>query len=209
MSAKMNVNVIDGQTTNLNGNEIYEQTEKQEKLEKKLSKSEKSVKKYQWMILRLLVILAVIWLLFFVVIGLTHMPSGDMYPRIDAGDMVLFYRLDKDVKAQDVIAISKKTPDSDKKETYILRVVAVSGDTVDITEAGALSINGNYVAESNIFFDTAPYEGYTQFPLTLQDGECFVLADYRNGGSDSRYFGPVDKSEILGTVITIFRRNGL
>ncbi|MBQ6207780.1 MAG: S26 family signal peptidase, partial [Oscillospiraceae bacterium] len=35
------------------------------------------------------------------------------------------------------------------------------------------------------------------------------LADSRNGGSDSRYFGPVRRDEILGTVITILRRNNL
>ena len=47
------------------------------------------------------------------------------------------------------------------------------------------------------------------FPLTLEEGECFVLADSRNGGTDSRVFGPVSKSEIEGTVITIVRRNDL
>ena len=31
----------------------------------------------------------------------------------------------------------------------------------------------------------------------------------RVGGNDSRWFGPVNKREILGTVITVVRRNNL
>ena len=63
--------------------------------------------------------------------------------------------------------------------------------------------------EYNIFYDTYPYEGYTEFPLTLQAGQCFILADSRDGGSDSRYYGAVEREELLGTVITILRRNNL
>ena len=194
--------------------EVSGKEESSEELQKKLKKSERSVKKYEWLILRILIILVIIWVLFFVIIGLTHMPSGDMYPRVDSGDLVLFYRLDKDVKAQDIIVINKVTPDSDgKKQTFVLRVVAVAGDTVEIKD-NALIINGNTVVESNIFYTTTAYandagEEYIEYPITLQEGQCFVLADYRNGGEDSRYFGPVDKSEILGTVITILRRNNL
>lgn len=184
-----------------------EQNETQKKMEK-IRKSEKSVKRYQWAILRLLVLIVVIWVLFFKVIGLTHMPSGDMYPRLDSGDLVMFYRLDKDVKAQDVIVIEKTTPNSSKKSLYILRVVAVTGDEVKIDQ-NALFVNGNAMVESNIFYSTPAYEGYTEYPLTLGTDECFVLADSRDGGTDSRYFGTVKKSEILGTVITIIRRNNL
>ncbi|MBQ9685757.1 MAG: signal peptidase I [Oscillospiraceae bacterium] len=177
---------------------------------KKVKRAEKSVKEYQYFVLRLVILLAVIWVLFFQIVGLTHMPSGDMYPRVDAGDLVLFYRLDKDVKAQDVVVLSKVTPDSEgKKELFISRVVAVAGDTVEITDDGRLIVNGNSMIESNIFYTTSPYEGYTEYPLTLGQGQCFVLADSRRGGADSRYFGPVNQKDLLGTVITIVRRNNL
>ena len=187
--------------------EVLSKTQKQIK---KLSRAEKSVKDYQYFLIRLVIFLAVVWILFFQIVGLTHMNSGDMYPRLDAGDLLLFYRLDKDVKAQDVIVINKVTPESDgKKELYICRVVAVGGDTVEITEDQRLIVNGNAVIESNIFYSTPAYEGYTQYPIVLRTGQCFVLADSRMGGNDSRWFGPVNKKEILGTVITVIRRNNL
>ncbi len=183
--------------------------EKEAKLKKQLRRSEKGVKEYQYFIIRLAVLLLLIWALFFQVVGLTHMPSGDMYPRLDLGDLVLFYRLDKDVRAQDVIAIEKTTPDTKETKLFICRVVAAQGDTVEITDEGRLKVNGNVMIETNIFYATPRYEGYTEFPLTLGPGECFVLADKRDGGADSRYFGPVSRDEILGTVITIVRRNKL
>ncbi|MBQ9249589.1 MAG: signal peptidase I [Oscillospiraceae bacterium] len=177
---------------------------------KKLKRSERSVKEYQYFILRLFVFLLVLWILFFQIVGLTHMPSGDMAPRLDAGDLVLFYRLDKNVKAQDVVVIEKVTPDSDgKKALFISRVIAVAGDTVEITEDGRVLVNGNTLIESNIFSTTQPYEGYTEYPLTLGEDECFVLSDARRNSEDSRYFGPVARKEIQGTVITIVRRNNL
>ena len=190
--------------------ELQKQEESAEKLMKKVKSSERGVKRYQYFVLRLLLLILVLWVLFFQIVGLTHMPSGDMYPRVDAGDLVLFYRLDKDVKAQDIIVINKETPDSEgEKLLYICRVVAVAGDTVDITDGERLQVNGSTMIESNIFYSTPRYEGFVEYPLTLGEGECFVLADSRNGGTDSRYFGPVDKSDILGSVITIVRRNNL
>ena len=184
--------------------------ENSEKLAKKLKRSERSVKDYQYFVLRVLVFLLVLWVLFFQIVGLTHMPNGDMYPRLDAGDLVLFYRLDKNVQAQDVIVLEKATPDSEgERQLFICRVVAVAGDTVEITDSGHLVVNGNSMIESNIFYSTPSYEGFTEYPLTLNAGECFVLADFRQGGSDSRYFGPVAQKEIRGTVITILRRNNL
>ena len=187
--------------------EVLSKTQKQIK---KLSRAEKSVKDYQYFLIRLVIFLAVVWILFFQIVGLTHMNSGDMYPRLDAGDLLLFYRLDKSVKAQDIIVFNKVTPDSGgRKELFVCRVVAVAGDTVEITEDQNLIINGNAMVESNIFYRTPPYEGFTQYPIVLQPGQCFIMEDQRQGTEDSRYFGPVNYNELDGTVITVMRRTNL
>ena len=180
-----------------------------EKLKKKLRRSERSVRDYQYFLLRLIILMVLMWVLFFKLIGVIRMPTGDMYPRIDAGDLVMFYRLDTQPSAQDVVAIRRTVPTLSGEQTMVLRVVAVAGDTVEVTETGFLKINGNVMDERNIFYPTPRYEDYVEYPLTLKEGECFALADSRNGGTDSRFFGPVNNSEILGTVITIVRRNAL
>ena len=174
-----------------------------------LEGSEKSVKRYQRFIIRLIAAIAIIWVLFFQVVGLTHMPSGDMYPRMDAGDLVLFYRLDTDVRAQDVIVIEKETPDSNgEKQQFISRVIAKEGDTVDFKD-GRVVVNDNMLIEDGIFYPTPTIEGLGEYPLVLGPGECFVLGDKREEATDSRLFGVVKRDEIRGTVITIARRNNL
>lgn len=182
-----------------------------EQLNKEVTRQEKGVRAYQRFVLHLLVFLGVLWLLFFVFIGLMHMPGTDMYPRLDNGDLIMFYRLDKTPKAQDIIVLKKEEPDSAKEQIYVCRVVAVAGDTVEITKDEQLIINGNVMIENNIFTPTplAEGKGFPEYPLTLGEGECFVLADDRKNGVDSRYFGPVEKDEIVGTVITFIRRNNL
>jgi signal peptidase I len=172
-------------------------------------KSERSVRKYQRFVLRLVAVLVILWVLFFQIIGVTHMPTNDMYPRLDMGDLVVFYRLDTDVEAQDVIVIEKATPASGgEKQLFISRVIAKEGDTVEISKDHAI-VNGHTLAETNVFYPTPAYVSDVSYPLTLGPGECFVLADKRDEGTDSRYFGPVSKEEIRGCVITIVRRNNL
>ena len=192
--------------TNVNQNTAGDQPSK---TERKMKRSDKSVRSYQFFLIRLAVLVLVLWVLFFFIIGVVRMPSTDMYPRIDAGDLLVYYRLDKDVKAQDVIVIEKTVPEMEGKQRIVSRVIAVAGDRVEITDDAHVMVNGNVLVESNIFYPTSRYEGFTEYPLTLKEGECFVLSDSRNGGMDSRFFGPVKKDEIKGTVITIMRHNQL
>ena len=177
--------------------------------EQQVLRAEKAVKAYQSFLLRLALTVLVVWALFFLVIGVLRMPSEDMHPRIDAGDLILFYRLDKDVKAQDIVVLDKYIPEFGENETFVCRVVAVEGDTVEISDGERLIVNGSTMIEPNIYESTPRYEGFVEYPVTLGEGECFVLADARDGGSDSRFFGPVQKDELVGTVITILRRNKL
>ena len=183
--------------------------EQLKKTEKKMKRADKSVRSYQFFLIRLAVLVLIIWVLFFFIIGVIRMPSTDMFPRIDAGDLVVYYRLDKDVKAGDVIVFETDVPEMEGKQRIVSRVIAVAGDKVEITDGKQVIVNGNVLVESNIFYPTPRYEGFVEYPLTLKDGECFVLSDSRNGGMDSRYFGPVRKEEIKGTVISIMRHNQL
>ena len=183
--------------------------EEQQQMRKRIRRSERAVKSYQSFFLRLILFLLVLWILFFQIVGVTICSNADMHPRVDAGDMVLFYRLDRDVRAQDVIVIEKALDGGAEPKVMVLRVVAAAGDTVEITDDERLVVNGNTLIEPDIYYATPRYEQFTDYPVTLAEGQCFVLADSRNGGVDSRYFGPVGTDEILGTVITVIRRNNL
>ena len=142
-----------------------------------------------------------IYVLFVYVIGLVVAPNGDMFPRIDQGDMLLFYRLPETLHEHDVIVFTKNDTN------YIGRIAACPGDICEVTLEEQVRVNGNRILENDVFYATPIYEGYVEYPVVLGDDEYFVLGDKREGAEDSRYFGPVRRSEIHGIVITVIRRN--
>ena len=211
---------------------IIEQPKADEQEAARKKRHRRRVRAIRSLLLRLFALVLVVYILLFHIVGLTMMPGGDMSPRLDAGDLLLFYRLERNIKAQDIVVIDKisgegqvtedpgffrkalnwigfRDPNAPPTQRYVCRVVACAGDIVDVTEAQGLVVNGNAVIESNIFHQTRPYEGKVEYPVKLEAGEYFVMADLRNGGMDSRFFGPVKLSEIQGVVITLLRRNNL
>ena len=171
--------------------------------DKKEKKKRSPMGPIQTFFLNALLILTAIWLLCGFILGFSTVPNGDMTPNFKAGDLLMYYQLNRDFVAQDVVVLKKNDT------TYVGRVVAKGGDTVNITDKGGLVINGNTMIETNIYNNTVRYEGFVNYPVTLKDGEYFVLNDIRSSGEDSRYYGPVSENEILGKVITAVRRNNL
>lgn len=170
---------------------------------KEKSKKRSPMGPIQTFFLNALLIVTALWLLFGFVLGFATVPNGDMSPNFKSGDLLMYYQLNRNFVAQDVVVLKKNNT------VYVGRIVAKGGDTVDITDTGGLVINGNTMIETNIYNKTVRYEGFVSYPLTLKDGEYFVLVDLRSSGEDSRYYGPVSESEILGKVITAVRRHNL
>ena len=158
------------------------------------------MKDFVRMMTSLMLVLVMIWLLFAFFLGVKMASNDDMAPTINAEDIVVFYRMDKQPSLQDVVMINKNDTD------YIGRVIGMPGDEIDIPKKGGLFVNGYQVFEDTIFYDTTQYEGFVQYPVKLEDGEYFVLVDKREGGEDSRYYGVVTKGDIKGSVIGQFRR---
>ena len=146
---------------------------------------------------------AVAAILFFTFIfGLYRMKDASMKPAFKEGDLVFYYQLDKRYVASDTLVLEYEG------ELQVRRVIAVAGDTVDITEEG-MRINGALQVEREIYEETDRYEDGTEFPLTVPEGEVFVLADAREHGTDSRIYGTVRAKDTLGKVMTILRRRNI
>ena len=154
-------------------------------------------------LVRLFLLITVIGILFGVVCGLTPMANADMQPAVCAGDLMLYYRLGKNLNSDDVVVFQKEGIQ------YTGRIVAVPGDVVEITDESELMVNKNTVMEDNIFYTTPAYDSEVEYPLALKEDQYFILCDNREGAKDSRSFGVVDTSEIKGKVITIVRRSGI
>ena len=166
------------------------------------------MKKYStWEELVFLIIKIIAIILFFIIIftflyGAIRYPEASMNPAIKDGDLVFYYRYTRDYLPQDVIVLNT----SGYKQ--VRRVIATAGDIVDITEEGLL-VNGALQQEPEIYQRTYKYHEGVNFPLTVQKGEVFVLADSRIGTTDSRIYGCVRIENTLGKVMTIIRRRSI
>jgi signal peptidase I len=148
--------------------------------------------------------IAIIFLLLFTFLyGIIRYQEPFMAPAIKDGDLVLYYRYTKvGYLPQDVIVLEHGGG------KQIRRVIATAGDTVDITDGG-LKINGALQQESGVYQQTERSQEGVSFPLTVPEGEVFVLADSRTGAADSRIYGCVKIKDTYGKVMTVIRRRGI
>jgi len=152
----------------------------------------------------LILMAGLIYVMFFIIFGISPVKNDDMKPKLSAGDLMLYYRLEDKILPSDVLVYQK-----DGKQ-FVGRVIGQPGDVINIPDEGGLMINGNLQIEDGIFYDTRPYDTEAvRYPITLKDDEYFIMADMRSGAKDSRLFGAVNKKEIKGKVITILRRSSL
>jgi signal peptidase I len=86
----------------------------------------------------------------------------------------------------------------DPAKSYIKRVVAVAGDSVQI-QAGVVYVNGERLQE---IYVPRMYEDVRSYPgVIVPPHSYFVLGDHRNLSNDSRDFGPVDEEFIYGKAV--------
>ena len=84
----------------------------------------------------------------------------------------------------------------------VKRIVASPGDTV-ILRKGALFVNGRVLDEPYLPEGTVTYPGpyVKEQTFTCAPGQFFVLGDNRMNSADSRIYGPVSRSAILGLLV--------
>ena len=89
----------------------------------------------------------------------------------------------------------------DPKEIFIKRVIGLPGETVEIASGKIKIYNAEY-ANGQILDEPYLDQEYTSAapPVTLKAGEYFLMGDNRAASLDSRYFGPVDLSAVVGRV---------
>ncbi|MCG9476928.1 MAG: signal peptidase I [Actinobacteria bacterium] len=136
-----------------------------------------------------------------------YIPSLSMSPTLRVGDRVLVnklsYRL-HDVNRGDVIVFER--PASETSSTIpdlIKRVVGLPGESISFID-GAVYVDGKRLDESYLSDGTvtssanAPNKCTAEAPCVVPSGQVWVMGDNRSDSKDSRYFGSIDESTIVG-----------
>ena len=156
-----------------------------------------------FLVAKIALIALVFTLLFTFVFGIVRYGEPSMAPAVKDGDLVIYNRyVQSGYQTRDAIVLEIDGL------THVRRVVAKAGDIVDITEEGLL-INGSQQQEPEIYQKTERYQEGGEFPLTVPEGQVFVLGDSRSGATDSRIYGCVEISGTKGKVMTVIRLRGI
>ncbi|HMM01219.1 MAG TPA: signal peptidase I [Bacilli bacterium] len=137
---------------------------------------------------------------------------ADKIAKIDRFDIVIAY-----------VDINQNGLDDDYP--VIKRVIGLPGETIQIFDGGSDSENNelpdyievtksdtSYRLEENFNnpFSSSTYRSMANYaissPFTLGDDEFFLMGDNRGVSIDSRSFGAVEQSEIIGVLVWVYGR---
>jgi signal peptidase I len=158
-----------------------------------------------------------------------RIPSSSMVPTLDVGQRVLTNRLDTTPSVGDIVvfhppqganpaspvcgdsnqglghpqACDSPTPTMSSATPFIKRVVGGPGDRITIV-AGHVYRNGKRENDSYTLPCTA--SSSCNFPQTIviPPGHYFMMGDNRGNSDDSRFWGPVPASWVIGVAFATY-----
>lgn len=125
-------------------------------------------------------------------------PSGSMEPTLRIDDKVLVDKVSHrfaDIERGQVVVFSRPPglPEENIKD-LVKRVIAVEGDTIEATN-GQVYVNGLPINEPYL---ASPLSTNNLPKTTIGAGQLFMMGDNRQNSTDSRVFGPIPESTVIG-----------
>jgi signal peptidase I len=141
-------------------------------------------------------------------------PSGSMVPTLQIGDHIVVDKLSYDlhgVERGDIVVFSRPSDENcagPPVSDLVKRVIGLPGETISLNGRGYVEINGKGLDESwlpaSVQGTTYPGPQGTAFnlahPYKVPANHYFVMGDDRGDSCDSRFWGPISGSQIVGKV---------
>ena len=140
------------------------------------------------------VVLLALGMAFF--LRIPQVTGTSMLPHVQPGELVLIntlaYRFGP-IRRGDVVALAH---DEATAQTFLKRVVALPGDRVRI-DRGTLFVDGRPVPEPYVSFP----DRRSVAAVTVPTHQLYVLGYNRAESEDSRDWGPIDESAVIGKAL--------
>lgn len=160
---------------------------------------EKNISMLEWYDALVFALTLVLILLLFVVRSV-NVDGASMEPTLQNGDQLLARSLLYTPQRGDIVVIDGYTHFG---APLVKRVVGIGGDKIFINfDTGEVFVNDILLEEPYISAPTT--RGFdVVFPVTVPEGQVFLLGDNRPNSKDSRHsdIGFIDERDILGKVI--------
>ena len=141
-----------------------------------------------------------------------YIPSGSMLPTLKIGDRIIVDKLSYHVHGVhrgDIVVFRRPPLEKADYTDLVKRVIGLPGDVISL-HLGRVDIDGRPLAEpwlptpapvSSPSPLTEPFS--LNHPYRVPPGEYFVMGDNRTDSEDSRYFGPIPASLIVGRMVFV------
>ena len=134
-----------------------------------------------------------------------YIPSASMEPTLQIHDRILVNKISYDlhpIHRGDIVVFKKSALRgiSGPVNDLVKRVIGLPGDTLQSTFDGHILVNGKQLNEPYLPRNTP---SYNLTLLTVPAHHYFVMGDNRTDSADSRVFGPIDKSLIVGRAFVL------
>jgi signal peptidase I len=141
-------------------------------------------------------------------------PSSSMVPTLGVYDRILVQKAffsAADVRAGDIVVFSHPPLDhcgGPQEGDLVKRVIALPGQTI-YSSGGRIYVDGKLLAEHYLPADDplGPPIASRQHPYRVPAGEFYMMGDNRAISCDSRYWGPVKGSAMIGRVVLVWWHN--
>ena len=141
--------------------------------------------------------------------------STAMAPTLQAGDRVVVVKATRagPIAPGDIVVVNEPNPPAcstggSGSNYMVLRVIALPGQTIWSYDGG-IYIDGGELHESGWYDHKFGQVGSAQVPLTtVPAGSYYLMGDNRSQSCDSRSFGAVPASSIVGKVEAVLLRSG-
>lgn len=167
----------------------------------------------EWVAILLIAILVSFALRTYVV-QVFEVPSGSMLPTLQIGDRMVVDEipgLAHDIHRGDIVVFHSAPGDTNTQFPILVkRVIGLPGETIS-SKGDTIYINGRAINEPWLAsMNSTPTCSQPDFniPSThISSGQYYVMGDCRGNSDDSRAWGTVPVSHIIGRVFLVFWRH--